>query len=106
MVLIDANAKFYFSMNIQIILLAIFLAINLATFLVMLWDKSRSRVAGAERISEGMLFFMAVMFGSIGVYLGMLAFRHKTRKWYFIVGIPVVILQNIATLYVISLFLA
>ena len=104
--LIDANAKFYFSMDVQIILFSIFLAINFAAFLVMLWDKSRSRVAGAERISEGMLFFMAVMFGSIGVYLGMLAFRHKTRKWYFIVGIPVVILQNIATLYVISLFLA
>lgn len=78
---------------------AIFLLINLLAFLIMLHDKARSRKQGAERISEGMLFFLAVMFGSVGVYAGMFAFRHKTRKWYFVIGIPMVILQNIATLY-------
>ena len=44
---------------------------------------------------------MAVMFGSIGVYLGMLAFRHKTRKWYFLIGIPMLFLENLALLYLI-----
>jgi uncharacterized membrane protein YsdA (DUF1294 family) len=79
----------------------IFVIINLAAFLVMLWDKTQSRRYGAERISEGLLFFMAVMFGSIGVYLGMLAFRHKTRKWYFLIGIPMLFLENLALLYLI-----
>jgi uncharacterized membrane protein YsdA (DUF1294 family) len=52
-----------------------------------------------------MLFFLATMFGSVGIYAGMMLIRHKSRKWYFIIGIPALILQNLATLYVIQLFL-
>lgn len=76
------------------------MAVNLVAFVIMLWDKNRSKKAGAERISEGLLFFMATVFGSIGVYAGMFAFRHKTRKWYFVIGIPMLVLENIALLYV------
>jgi len=82
------------------ILIILFLLINLGAFLVMLVDKNRSRTGGTERISEGMLFFLATAFGSFGVYAGMFAFRHKTRKWYFIVGIPLLMAQNVAFLYV------
>lgn len=77
----------------------LFLIINGIAFFIMFWDKTQSRKSGAERISEGTLFFLAIMFGSIGVYLGMLAFRHKTQKWYFMIGIPVLILENIASLF-------
>lgn len=79
--------------------LAFFIIINMIAFFAMFWDKSRSRKTGAERISEGLLFFMATMFGSVGVYAGMFAFRHKTQKWYFILGIPMLILENSAFLY-------
>ena len=82
-----------------------FLAVNVLAFLVMLWDKMQSRKSGAERISEGLLFFMATMFGSIGVYLGMFVFRHKTRKWYFVIGIPMLILENMAFLAYVSPYL-
>ncbi|XLQ20754.1 MAG: DUF1294 domain-containing protein [Candidatus Moraniibacteriota bacterium] len=68
---------------------------NVVAFLMMWIDKGKANKKGANRISEGMLFFMATFFGSVGVYLGMFTFRHKTRKWYFIVGIPFIILQNI-----------
>jgi uncharacterized membrane protein YsdA (DUF1294 family) len=81
------------------ILIVLFVLINLGAFLVLLMDKNRSRKNGAERISEGMLFFLATAFGSFGVYAGMFACRHKTRKWYFIVGIPLLMLQNLAFLY-------
>lgn len=74
----------------------LFAAINLAAFFAMLFDKQRSKQSGAERLSEGTLFFMAAMFGSIGVFLGMLAFRHKTQKWHFIIGIPALIMQQLA----------
>lgn len=79
-----------------------FLLMNGVAFLLMFWDKLQSRKSGAERISEGLLFFLAAAFGSLGVYLGMFVFRHKTRKWYFLVGIPLLMLENIAFLYVIS----
>ncbi len=78
--------------------------VNVIAFLCMLWDKAQSRKSGAERISEGLLFFLATVFGSVGVFLGMFAVRHKTRKWYFLIGIPMLMLENAASLYVISLF--
>lgn len=65
------------------------------SFLVVWWDKVQSRKSGAERVSEGILFFLAACFGSLGVFLGMFAFRHKTRKWYFLLGIPLLIAENI-----------
>ena len=79
--------------------ITILIAIKLFAFLVMMYDKIRSRKTGARRISEGKLFFMATLFGSAGVYLGMFTFRHKTRKWYFLLGIPALMIQNIAFLY-------
>lgn len=91
--------------NQLLYILILFLAINFIAFLVMLIDKNRSANPGTERISEGMLFFLATAFGGLGVYIGMFAFRHKTRKWYFLIGIPLLILQNAALAYLIYLFL-
>ncbi len=79
---------------------AVFAFMSLLSFFIMWWDKAQSRKSGADRVSEGMLFFLAACFGSLGVLLGMFAFRHKTRKWYFILGIPLLIAQNIALLRV------
>lgn len=84
-------------------LLIIFATINLLAFFIMLSDKVKSANPGVTRISEGMLFFLATAFGSLGVYAGMFAFRHKTQKWYFLIGIPLLILQNAATIYLIYL---
>jgi len=78
--------------------------INLIAFIIMLLDKVKSATPGAERISEGMLFFMATVFASFGVYAGMFAFHHKTRKWYFLIGIPLLMIENLATAYLIYLF--
>lgn len=84
-------------------IIGFFVVMNVLAFLIMSWDKSRSRKRGAERISEGMLFFMATIFGSVGVYLGMFYLRHKTQKWYFIIGIPLLIVQNCTLLYLVYL---
>lgn len=82
---------------------AFFLFMNLLAVLVMYIDKRKSRKEGVERVSEGLLFFLATVFGSVGVFFGMFTFRHKTRKWYFLLGIPLLFLQNMALLYVIYL---
>lgn len=92
-------------MNRLVVVLTFFVVVNLVAFFVMWRDKARSRKVGAERISEGLLFFMATWFGSIGVYAGMSVFRHKTQKWYFVIGIPMLILENSAFLYLLYLYL-
>lgn len=82
-------------------IVAVLTVINLTAFIVMGRDKRKSTHGrNAERAPEGFMFFLATMFGSLGVYLGMLIFRHKTRKWYFQIGIPLLIMQNLATVWV------
>jgi uncharacterized membrane protein YsdA (DUF1294 family) len=98
-----------FSLNLTPLLqllLVIYLIINVLAFIMMLSDKLKSRQAGTERISEGKLFFLATIFGALGVYIGMIIFRHKTRKWYFLLGIPLLIAQNAALIYLLSILMA
>ncbi len=91
-------------MNMEHIAIGIFAVINLFSFIVTGNDKRKSMRSGADRTPEGLLFFMAAAFGALGVYVGMFTFRHKTKKWYFQLGIPLLILQNIATIYVLCMF--
>jgi uncharacterized membrane protein YsdA (DUF1294 family) len=86
----------------EMILFGFFLVTNSIAFFMMLYDKRCSRNAGTHRIAEGVLFFWAAAFGSLGIYLGMLIFRHKTKKWYFMIGITLLFFENLACLYVVS----
>lgn len=84
-------------------LLMVLVLMNLVAFLSMLSDKRSAQKVGAERLSEGKIFFLAICFGSLGVYVGMLGLHHKTRQWHFLIGIPLLLVQNICTLYVLYL---
>ncbi len=88
----------------QLFYITVFAVINLISFLIILVDKNKSAMPGKERIPEGTMFFLAAALGALGVYLGMFLFHHKTRKWYFLIGIPLLILENIALVYLIYLF--
>jgi uncharacterized membrane protein YsdA (DUF1294 family) len=61
----------------------------------MFWDKKKSQQRGARRISERTLFLLALFLGGIGIYAGMFLFRHKTQKWYFVIGMPLLVLENL-----------
>ena len=94
-------------MYTQQILVGVLVAINIFAFFIMGNDKRKSMQGGnPERTPEGILFFAAGAFGAAGIYLGMQVFRHKTKRWYFQLGIPLLILENLATLYTIQQLLA
>ena len=82
-------------MNVVILLTTYFLLINLMGFLVMGIDKRKARKR-AFRIPEASLFTIAIIGGSIGSILGMYFFRHKTRHWYFVYGMPLILILQIA----------
>ncbi len=63
---------------------------NVAAFVMMGVDKRRAR-RGRWRISEKALFAAALAGGSAGAILGMQIFRHKTRHWYFVWGMPAIL---------------
>lgn len=70
-------------------------AVNVVTFTVYGIDKSKAR-RGAWRIPEKTLFLLPLLGGSVGALLGMKVFRHKTKHWYFVWGIPAILLAQTA----------
>ena len=82
-------------------------AINLITFFVYGADKRRAKIQGARRVPEKTLFALALLLGSAGALLGMRVFHHKTRHWYFRLGIPAILLvQSAAAVFVYLRFFA
>ncbi|MBB6623882.1 DUF1294 domain-containing protein [Clostridium gasigenes] len=75
----------------QTLILLYLSIINLVGFLLMLVDKRRA-IKHEWRISELNLFIVSIIGGSIGSYLGMHCFRHKTKSLKFTLGIPIIIL--------------
>lgn len=69
--------------------------VNAAAFLLMLADKLKAK-RGAWRIPEATLMGMAAIGGSIGALAGMYLFRHKTKHIKFTLGIPVILIGQIA----------
>lgn len=83
------------------IILGYLALINILGFAIMGIDKSRA-ARRHWRIPESTLFIIALIGGSIGSILGMKVFHHKTRHWYFVFGMPaILILQIIAVLVLI-----
>lgn len=73
--------------------------INLIGFLIMYIDKQKAK-KGNWRIPEKTIFLVTLLGGGIGTISGMYAFRHKTQKMNFVIGLPVItILEIIAIIY-------
>ena len=72
--------------------------INIIGFLVMFLDKTKAK-NGDYRISEKTIFIISLLFGAVGVYIGMYKFRHKTKHLLFNIGIPVLIIINVLSIY-------
>lgn len=71
------------------------LIINLLTFAVYGIDKAKAK-KGAWRIPEKTLLLLAVIGGSIGAWLGIRLWRHKTMHPQFKWGVPLILLIQLA----------
>ena len=77
------------------VLLVWLAVINLVTFAIYGIDKAKAK-RGAWRVPEKTLFLLPLLGGSLGALLGMRVFHHKTKHWYFVWGIPAILLAQIA----------
>ena len=68
---------------------------NLLGFLFMGLDKWKAKKR-AWRIPEATLLLIAGLGGAVGSMIGMHLFRHKTRHWYFVIGMPLILLLQTA----------
>ena len=62
---------------------------NVVSFLLMRIDKQCAKKR-KKRIPERILFLADLLFGGIGGYIAMNAFRHKTKHKNFAIGYPII----------------
>ena len=79
------------------IAIAYLVIINVVTFFMYGIDKWKAK-RSKWRISEATLLMLAVIGGSIGAWIGMKVWHHKTLHKKFRYGIPIIILLQIALL--------
>ena len=77
------------------ILAGVLMVTNLVSVVLMGQDKIRA-IEKRYRIRESTLFISALTFGGLGAVVGMFAFRHKTRHWYFVLGMPLILAAQTA----------
>lgn len=83
--------------DITIITILYLLAINVLTFLLYGIDKWKAKRA-RWRIPESVLLGMAAVGGSVGAWLGMRVWHHKTQHKKFRYGVPAILLAQIVLL--------
>ncbi|MBP3468662.1 MAG: DUF1294 domain-containing protein [Lachnospiraceae bacterium] len=89
-------------MEVIITIVTYFLIINIIGFAMMGIDKWKAK-HHAWRIPENTLFIVAIIGGSLGAIIGMYTFRHKTKHWYFVYGLPAILaLQVVIISYLIG----
>lgn len=82
--------------NIFIVLILL----NIIGFVVTIVDKHKA-INHKWRIPEKRLFLIAILGGSIGTYLAMIIYRHKTKHWKFMIGIPTIIVFQAVLIFLI-----
>ena len=81
-------------MNVITIIILYLVAMNVLGLALMGIDKSKA-VNHRWRIPESHLFLAAFLGGSLGAFIGMHLFRHKTKHWYFRYGLPLILAVQI-----------
>lgn len=79
-------------------IIAILILVNMIGLITVGIDKHKAKKR-LWRIPEKLFFVLSIFGGCPGVYLGLLLFRHKTRHWYFMWGIPAIFTVQVAVLY-------
>ena len=73
------------------------LIINVVTFALYGIDKWKA-IHNKWRIREAVLLVTAFIGGSLGAFIGMQMFRHKTRKWYFKYTVPAMLVMHVVVM--------
>ena len=86
-------------------LFAIYLVVMNVLGVAVMWsDKRRARLH-RWRIPEKVLFGVSLLGGSAGTWAGMYLVRHKTKHWYFVVGMPLILVcQAALAIYLVHLY--
>ena len=80
-------------------ILLIYLAVvNILTIIVFGVDKMNAK-SNRQRVRIVTLLGLAFIGGSVGALIGMYGFHHKTKKAYFTVGVPLILMMQVVVLF-------
>jgi uncharacterized membrane protein YsdA (DUF1294 family) len=85
----------------QEIILIYFLVISLFSILFTVYDKRASVKKPDRRVPEAKLILLSLLGGSLAMYITMQSIRHKTRHIKFMLGIPLIMILQIAAVYLV-----
>ena len=72
------------------------LAISIVSIIVCIYDKFASKHATKHRTRESTLLLLSALGGSVAMFVTMQLIRHKTKHVKFMLGIPLIIIAQIA----------
>lgn len=77
--------------------IAYILAVSLISVIITVFDKKIAGT-GKRRIPEATLLLWSALGGSVAMYLTMHAIRHKTQHKKFMIGIPLIMVLQVAAI--------
>ena len=82
-------------------ILIYFAVISVITAIVTFYDKKAAKNRPKHRVPEKVLFLSAILGGSVAEFLTMLNIRHKTKHKKFMIGLPIIILLQVISIWLI-----
>lgn len=76
-----------------------FLVISLFSVIFTIYDKRASVKRPDRRVPEAKLILLSLLGGSLAMYITMQSIRHKTKHIKFMLGIPLIMILQIAAVY-------
>lgn len=95
--------EFDFSNPIFLAILGYITAISVISIVVCCYDKIASKHMTKHRTRERTLLLLSALGGSVAMLLTMFIIRHKTKHIKFMLGIPLIIIAQIALIIALSL---
>lgn len=87
------------------ILLGYIAIMSLISIIVCIYDKIAAKKFTKHRTRESSLLLLSALGGSVAMLATMLLIRHKTKHAKFMVGIPLIIILQVALLVLTHLYL-
>ena len=85
---------------LRIVLIAYLAIISIISIIVCIYDKKISKKNRVElRIPEAVLLLLSALGGSVAMFITMLLTRHKTKHVKFMLGIPVIMILQVAVAF-------
>ncbi len=90
---------------LMLMLLVYWAVISLISIIVCCYDKIAAKKLPRHRTREATLLLLSALGGSVAMLLTMYIIRHKTKHIKFMLGIPVIIVLQLAALAAVAYFL-